>query len=115
MRAESRPPGLPLSMRMDSPAGVTMSVAAPPSTSDQITSRRPSFCPPKTEVVKKRRAARDDFILNFTAALFVFFAGAAGAGVVAADFGAAANGFLLGRFAGGFGDHVGACLICIAG
>jgi hypothetical protein len=35
MRAESRPPGLPVSTRTDSPAGVTISVAAPPSTSTQ--------------------------------------------------------------------------------
>jgi hypothetical protein len=33
MRAASRSPGLPESIRIDSPAGETMSVAAPPSTS----------------------------------------------------------------------------------
>jgi hypothetical protein len=35
IRPASRSPGLPESMRIDSPAGVTMSVAPPPSTSVQ--------------------------------------------------------------------------------
>ena len=35
MRTGSRSPGIPVSTRIDSPAGVTMSVAAPPSTSTQ--------------------------------------------------------------------------------
>src|SRR5437773_3958646 len=56
MRPTSRSPGLPASTRIDSPAGVTMRVAAPPSTSIQYTSRRLSATP--------ARASRAGIVAN---------------------------------------------------
>src|SRR5436190_24154758 len=118
MRPESRPPGLPASMRIDSPLGVTISVAAPPSTSDQITSRRPSFLPAKIESEQAMTAASKDFMppmktdsadLDYyeklkvlTAAMFVFLAGTARALIVAPDLRTTAFWLLLGRFLRGF-------------
>ena len=57
MRFESRSPGMPVSIRIDSPAGVTISVAAPPSTSTQYmsTPRSAAATEPKARQVQASR------------------------------------------------------------